>query len=76
MTSPRREKTAPVGQEAAFGVTTQPLNSTATDATLSGLSDRLQETDPLQGWYGLAAGVKQSKLRQMKRGGQRKGGRS
>jgi hypothetical protein len=38
-------------------------------------SDRLQEADPLLGWFGLAAGVKPSRLRQMKRGWQRKVGK-
>jgi hypothetical protein len=42
--------------------------------THSDIGDRLQE-DPLIGWFGLAAGVKASKLRPMKRGWQRKGGR-
>ena len=31
-------------------------------------SDLLQETDPVIGWYGLAAGVKPSRTRQQKRG--------
>ena len=34
----------------------------------------LQEADPLLGWFGLAAGVKQFRLRQQKRGWQKKGG--
>jgi len=43
----------------------------------SDIGDRLQEAeiDPFLGWHALAAGVKASKLRQMKRGWQRKGGR-
>jgi hypothetical protein len=35
--------------------------------------DRLQK-DPLLGWYGLAAGVKQYRTRPMKKSWQRKGG--
>ena len=68
MTSPTKGIAA-TGQVAAKG------KAEETERPHSATSDRLQETDPLQGWYGLAAGVKQSKLRQMKRGWQRKGGR-
>jgi hypothetical protein len=35
----------------------------------------LREADPLLGWYALAAGVKQSRTRPMKRDWQKKGGR-
>jgi hypothetical protein len=66
MTSPRREKAAP-GGEAALSEANQTPNST--------LIDHLRGADPLIGWFGLAAGVKASKLRQMKRGWQRKGGK-
>ncbi len=52
MPSPRREKAAPWG-EAALGVTTQPLNSTASPATVSSTGATLRE-DPLQGWFDLA----------------------
>jgi hypothetical protein len=40
----------------------------------SATGDRLQK-DPLLGWYGLAAGVKQSRTRPMKRGWIRRGGK-
>jgi len=53
MTNPRREKAAPVGQEAALGVTTQPLNSTAIAAHVSSTGAPLRD-DPLQGWFDLA----------------------
>jgi hypothetical protein len=61
MTSPRREKAAPVGQEAALGVTNQPMNNT--------LSDRLRGADPLQGWFDLA---KPARSRQQKKSWNRK----
>ena len=57
------------GQEAATGKTEESANPH------SAISDCLREADPLIGWFGLAAGVKQSKLRQMKRGWLRKGGK-
>ena len=55
------------GQEAATGKTEEPANQH------SAIGDCLREADPQLGWFGLAAGVKQSRLRQMKRGWQRKG---
>jgi hypothetical protein len=52
MPSPTKGKAAP-GGEAALGDTNQPLNTTLSPATLSGLSASLRE-DPLQGWFDLS----------------------
>ena len=67
MPSPRREKAAPWG-EAALGVTTQPLNSTASPATVSSTGATLRE-DPLQGWFNLS---KPARARQQKKSWSRK----
>ena len=39
----------------------------------SAITTHPQEADPLIGWFGLAAGVKESRLRKQKRGWQRGG---
>ena len=57
------------GQEVATGKTEEPANPHFA------ISDCLREADPLIGWFGLAAGVKESRLRKQKRGWQRKGGK-
>jgi hypothetical protein len=66
--NPTKGIAAPGEQAAATGKTGKSANPHST------IGDHLQEADPLLGWFGLAAGVKASKLRQMKRGWQRKGG--
>ena len=55
------------GQEAATGKTEEPANPH------SAIGDCLRKADPLIGWFGLAAGVKESRLRKQKRGWQRGG---
>ena len=53
------------GKEVATGKTEEPANPH------SAITTRPQEADPLLGWFGLAAGVKGSRLRKQKRGWQR-----
>ena len=64
-----KESAAPGGQATATGKAPEVTHSHSVT------SDRLQEADPLLAWFGLAAGVKPSRLRQMKRGWQRKVGK-
>ena len=68
MTIPRREKAAPVGQEAALGDTTQPLNTTAIAVPVSSTSAPLRD-GPLQGWFDLS---KPARSRQQKKSWSRK----
>ena len=68
MTSPRREKAAPVGQEAAFGTALISPNPTAIAAPVSSTSATLRD-DPLQGWFDLS---KPARSRQQKKAWSRK----
>jgi hypothetical protein len=62
MNSPQK-KAAPTTETASMNILINDQHFTT--------SAHLQEADPLIGWFGLAAGVKESRLRKKKRGWQR-----